>query len=284
MTGAWEEGRRLLDSGQVDAAIAQLQGAGAAPETQYFLGRAWARKAETAPLPTPPPVPPGHKGPRPPAPEFKPEEIEAVAAYERAISARPAYGEAHAALADLLSPHALRRHEREKAETARARVGRGASPSPDPVDFGPDRVIREYEAASGETSLARYALETLAAFASRTGRHDAVRRAYQGLLQREPQDTATMMRFAEFLLAEAKAPLEAIDVYGQVLLLKPGDAATEARVGQIYLDLAAQALSQDQYAVAQAHLQQAARHVTDRGSPLGRRLEEYQKRLQAFRR
>ena len=92
--GPVAEGRTLLEQGQLDAALARLQDAAGDPEGIYLQGRVWAKKAETAPLPTPPPVEsPLPRGATPPgAPEFKDEEIRALAAYEKAIAARPELG------------------------------------------------------------------------------------------------------------------------------------------------------------------------------------------------
>src|SRR4249920_2913735 len=67
----------MIDAGRLDEAAQSLGARTQDADTLYLLGRLWARKAVTAPLPTPPPaLSPG--GPLPPAPEFKPEEIQAI--------------------------------------------------------------------------------------------------------------------------------------------------------------------------------------------------------------
>ena len=48
------EPRALVDEGRFDDAIAHL-GASSDAEALYLLGRAWAGKAQTAPVPTPAP-------------------------------------------------------------------------------------------------------------------------------------------------------------------------------------------------------------------------------------
>ncbi|MFI5008137.1 MAG: hypothetical protein ACHQKZ_11885, partial [Solirubrobacterales bacterium] len=50
-----DEAREFLQQGQADAVLARLQGA-TDPEALVLQGRAWVKKAETAPLPTPPPL------------------------------------------------------------------------------------------------------------------------------------------------------------------------------------------------------------------------------------
>ncbi|HEX9188421.1 MAG TPA: hypothetical protein VGB87_15185, partial [Vicinamibacteria bacterium] len=87
------EARALVDARRFDEAIARL-GDGADAESLYLLGRAWAGRAETAPVPPPVPgSPPG--APRP----LKPEEASALACFERAVAARPDHAAAHLAMA-----------------------------------------------------------------------------------------------------------------------------------------------------------------------------------------
>src|SRR5439155_9836892 len=110
--------------------------------------------AETAPLPTPPPPPsPLARGAEPPAaPEFKPEEIQAVSLFEKAIAAQPDDPRPHLALAELLAPHAIHRREVEEQAAWRKKPVRGKAkatpppaPTPDPsgIDYGVERVVRE---------------------------------------------------------------------------------------------------------------------------------------------
>ena len=66
------EARSLLERGQVDQALEKLAQSPTDPDSLYYQGVAWAKKAESAPLPTPPPLAsPLPKGALPPpAPEF----------------------------------------------------------------------------------------------------------------------------------------------------------------------------------------------------------------------
>src|SRR5258706_10489174 len=102
------EARQLLQQGQAEAALARLQGA-SDPEALGLQGRAWAKKAEMAPLPTPPalatPLP--RRAAPPAAPEFKFEELQAIDCFERAVAAKPDLAAAHLALAEGLGPPAL---------------------------------------------------------------------------------------------------------------------------------------------------------------------------------
>ena len=50
-----EEARAMLEARDADGTLARLQNAGDDPEALHLQGRAWAKKAESAPLPTPPP-------------------------------------------------------------------------------------------------------------------------------------------------------------------------------------------------------------------------------------
>jgi hypothetical protein len=91
----------MIDAGRLQEAEQQLSGRSQDAETLYLTGRLWAKKAVTAPLPTPPPAAsPLPRGAQlPPAPEFKPEEIQAVSYNEKAVAARPDYAAAHVGLA-----------------------------------------------------------------------------------------------------------------------------------------------------------------------------------------
>src|SRR5438874_654924 len=76
--GPLAEAKSLLDAGRADDVLARLQGNNA-PEALYLQGAAWAKKAETAPLPTAEALAPG--SPRDAiavTPEWKPEEQRAI--------------------------------------------------------------------------------------------------------------------------------------------------------------------------------------------------------------
>src|SRR5262245_54545092 len=101
-----EQGRALLEQGQLDSALARLQEAPGDPDSLYYQGVIWAKKAETAPLPTPPPLatPLPRGAEPPPPPEFKPEELSALELYQKAVAARPDHPQASLGIAQLLAP------------------------------------------------------------------------------------------------------------------------------------------------------------------------------------
>jgi hypothetical protein len=105
LSSSVREGKSLLESGQLDAALAELQKSPDDPDSLYYQGRVWAKKAESAPLPTPPPPPCPRRGMAAAAgAEFKPEEIQAAQLCERAIAAKPDNAAAHLALSQLPGP------------------------------------------------------------------------------------------------------------------------------------------------------------------------------------
>src|SRR5262245_53672360 len=187
----------MIDQGRVDEAAQRLaERPQDDAETLYLLGRLSAKKAQTAPLPTPPPAPsPLPRGAAlPPAPEFKPEEIQAISYYEKAVAARPDYAAAHVALAELLAPHALRRVAVEKPApeeaTPRRRGGKRRTPAPGPlpdtggVDVSVDRVIRAYQFALQADTTSATLPEALIGFGIQSGRVDAAEKGHLELLKR----------------------------------------------------------------------------------------------------
>src|SRR5262249_22566097 len=148
------EGRALLERGQLDQALEKLAQSPGDPDALYYQGVAWAKRAESAPLPTPPPLasPVPRGAPPPPAPEVQAEELQALQCFEKAVAAQPAHAQAHLALAQLLAPHAIHAHD---SDEARRRVPRKKGAAPEPAqglvsqgeDFSPDRVIRAFQMA-----------------------------------------------------------------------------------------------------------------------------------------
>jgi len=299
--GPIAEARALIEQGQADAALAKLQEAPAEPEALYLQGRAWAKKAESAPLPTPPPLttplPPGAPGPA--GPEFKPEELRALELYERSIAARSSFAPAHVALAELLAPHAIdrlekeRERERQAAATAARRRGRrrGKAPEPPPTlpapegpDAGVDRVVQAFRQAIQADAGSRQAVEGLIAFAVRVGRFEEADSAYQELLRRDKENPEPLIRFGDFLIETRKEPQRAIAQYGQALIWRPDDEATKAKIADIYLDMARAHLAQNEYASAEARLRDAQKYVADRNSPQGLKLQDIRAELGQIRR
>jgi len=284
------EARQALDRGQPDVALARLQGA-ATPEALLLQGEAWAKKAETAPLPTPPvaasPLP---RGAAPPAaPEFKPEELQAIDCWERAIAARPELGAAHLALAKMLAPHALARHQEEMAATAR-RPGRrgpaagetapGALPGP---DASPERVVREYHMAAQADPTSVPAVDAWVTFAVSVGRLEDADAGLQELLKRQKERPEPFVRYGDFLLGARKDPNGAIAQYSQALIWKPDDDAVKAKIADIYLGMAADHLAQQQWASAEARLRDAQKYVSNRNAAQVAKLQELQGQVAVIR-
>jgi tetratricopeptide (TPR) repeat protein len=293
--GPAAEGRRLLEAGQLDAAAAKLGEAGGDDaDALYDLGRVWARKAEQAPLPTPPPapnpVPRGWEPPRPP--EFKSEELRAVGFFEKALATRPDHGPAHFALAQLLAPHALRQHDR-LAEAPRARGRKGAKPAPPVipdtggVDITTERVVRSYDVAVRAEPRIEGALEACVSFAERVGDVDATDRAYQEVIRRagpRSESAGPIVRYGDFLRSVRKDTNAAVEQYRQALIWRPDDDATRGKLADIYIALGVELYARQQYASAAARFTEAARYLTDQSSAQAATVRDYQSRLAAIRR
>jgi tetratricopeptide (TPR) repeat protein len=268
------------------------RGAGAQePNPAYDEGVEWARKAETAPLPTPPPLlAPLPKGAAPPpAPEFKPEEIQAVASFEKAIAARPADPRPHLALAELLAPHAVQRHEALDQTAWKKKPARGKAPSPPPtadpagIDFSVAHIVGSYEAAIQNDPAARAPVEALVGFAVRVKELEAAEGAFQELVKRVKESPEPFLRYGDFLLTVKKDPDAAIEQYRQALIWRPDDEATRAKVAGIYIDMGSAAYAARQYSTAQSRFAEAAKYVTDKGSPEGLKVQDYLGRLRQIR-
>ena len=257
----------------------------------YDEGLSWAQKAETAPLPTPPPLlSPLPKGAQPPpAPEFKPEEIQAVSAFERAIAAAPDDPRPHLALAQLLAPHAVHRREVEEQAAWKKKPARGKPapppPTPDPggVDYSVERIVRAYEAAIENDPSSRAPVEALIAFAVQVKHLEAAEGALQELVKRVKESPEPFLRYGDFMLTVKKDPEGAIEQYRQALIWKPDDEATRAKVAGIYIDMGSEAYGKRQYAIAQSNFTEAAKYVSDKGSPQGLKVQDYVGRLREIR-
>jgi len=295
-----DEARAMLEAGDADGALARLQNSGDDPEALALQGRAWAKKAESAPLPTPPPAasPLPRGAPPPAAPEFKPEERRAIDLLERAVSLRPDLASAHAALGQVLAPHAIRFHERQQeaqaAQAARQREaqarrrGRAAPPEqPLPtmepgVDYSPARVAREYSLAMRGDS-GRPSVEALISFAVKAGRLDDAELGYQELIRRVKESGEPLTKYGDFLVREKKDPVAAIEQYRQALIWSPGDDATRAKLADIFLTRGVDYFNEQQFAMAEAQFAEAAKYIPDRDSPQGRILIEHQAKLREMR-
>ena len=286
LSGSVREGKSLFESGQLDAALAALQKSPDDPDSLYYQGRVWARKAESAPLPTPPPPPSPtpHGWQPPPAPELKPEEVQAAQLFEKAIAAKPESAASHLALAQLLAPHAA--HQHDLAEEA-ARHKRPPAPATDTgVDLSADRVIRAYQFAMQADPASTAPVEEVIRFGRRVGRLDAAEAGFKEMVRRkkERETAEPLAKYGDFLADEKKEPLAAIEQYRQALIWNPDDDATRGKVAAIYLKMATDAFAKQQYAVAEEQLKDAAKYVTDRSSAQAQTLADYQARLRNIRR
>jgi len=295
-----DEARAMLEAGDADGTLARLQNSGDDPEALALQGRAWAKKAASAPLPTPPPAAsPLPKGAPPPAaPEFKPEERKAIDLLERAVSLRPDLASAHAALGELLAPHAIRFHEREQeAQAAHAARQREAQarrrghavppeqplPTMEPgVDYSPARVAREYSLAMRGDS-GRPSVEALIGFAVKAGRLDDAELGYQELIRRVKESAEPLTKYGDFLLHEKKDPVAAIEQYRQALIWSPGDDAIRSKLADIFLTRGVDYFNEQQFAMAEAQFAEAAKYIPDKDSPQGRILIEHQAKLREIR-
>jgi Tfp pilus assembly protein PilF len=277
----------------VDLAIEKLSQSPGDPEGQYYLGLAWAKKAESAPLPTPAPLlSPLPRGATPPAPpEFKNEEVQALQAFEKAVAGQPTQGRAYLALAELLAPHGIRAHEADEARRKHlVRRGKGAGPEPaTPMvsqgqDFGPDRVIRAYQMAVRNDTESSKAVEGMISFATRVARLDAAEDGYRELVRREKEKPAEpLVRYGDFLARDKKDGAAAVEQYSQALIWRPDDDETRGKIADIYMGWGSENLANGEYAAAEVRFKTAQKYITDRSSPRGLQLQEYLSRIRAVR-
>jgi tetratricopeptide (TPR) repeat protein len=270
---ALAEARSLLSERRYDDALARL-GDAADPEAAYLAGRAWAGKAESAPVPI------GGPGGARPASLLKPEEERALGFYERAVAARPDHGDAHVAIAELLAPHALASAATRTAPAPAARGKPAAPAAPDPLV---DRVLSSYGNAMQSDLSGTQAAEALIAFATRVGRTSEADAAFQELVRRRREDQALLVRYGDFLASAAGKPEAALAQYAQALIWKPDDAATKLKMAEIHLEAAAAYLRDTQYVQAEARLKEARRYAVDPASPQAKRLAELEGRVREIR-
>jgi hypothetical protein len=283
----------MIDAGRLDEATARLNGRSQDAETLYLTGRVWSKKAVTAPLPTPPPAPsPLPRGGRlPPAPEFKPEEMQALSYYEKAVAARPDYAAAHVAIAELLAPHALRRMVVDQPAPEPAGKRRGRKPPPPPaalpdtggIDVSVDRVISAYQFALQADPASATLPEALIGFSLQAGRVDAAEAAHKELLKRQREKPEPFIRYGDFLLNHKQDQQGAIEQYRQALIWRSDDDATRGKIADIFLTRGIDRFNHQQFASAEQEFTQAGKWITDRTSPQAQRLADYQSKLREIR-
>lgn len=274
--------RGVLEGGDADGALRLAEQLPSEPATWVVQGRAWARKAQGAPLPTPPPPPsPLLRGAEPPrAPEFKPEELKALDFFERAAAADPKQWQAHLGIADLLAPHAVRRYESEMGQRRHAPPAPHAAGEP---DWSIDRILRAYQQAVQVREGDPAPVEALIGFGTRVRRAVEVDGAYRELIRRRREDPEPLVRHGDFLAKVVKDPQRAVEQYQQALIWRPDDASIKSRLADVYLGLAGEHLQKREYMAAQVHVQGARRYVTDPLSPQSQLLRSYEQQLQDVR-
>jgi tetratricopeptide (TPR) repeat protein len=283
-----EEARELIAAGQLDAALSKLSEMPGEPDALYYQGVVWARKAEAAPLPTPPPSA-AHGAAPLAAAEFKPEELTALDFFEKALAAGPADGRAELALAELLAPHALRWQERIDAGQRGARRARHASPAPPPTlppgvpDYRTDRVIEAYRGALSGDRSSKQAAEGLARFCVRVGRLDEADAAFRELIQRDKENPENLVRYGDFLASERKDTAAAVEHYRQALIWRPDDDETRGKIADVFIAQGVEYYKKQEYAMAEVRFAEAEKYVTDRSSPRGVRIQDYLGRLRSIR-
>ena len=286
LAGAASEAMSLLQSGQLDEALARLDASTGDVDQVAVLGAVWAKKAEAAPLPTPPPPPspaPKRATP-PPAPEFKSEELTALGFLDRALQAKPGHPVASLALAQLLAAHAVRRFDLAKAASQKKGRDRTAPPlAAGGPDFAPERILEAFRGAVLGTPASKEPIERMFEFAARVERHDDAQWALDELLKREKETPAPLVRYGDFLRDRRKQPHQAIERYREALIWRPDDEAVLARIADIYIGEGIEAFDRRQWAVSQARLQEAQKYVKNPNSPQGLRIRDYQSRLASIR-
>ncbi len=261
----------LVEAGRFDEAIARV-GSAEDPESLYLLGRAWAGKAQQAPLPTPVP---GSSAPVESL--FKPEELTALGFLERAVAARPDHAAAQLALAELLAPHAL------ATLGSRGHAGPAAAASSGP-DVGVERVLRCYGDAIQADPAGAMALESLIGFATAAGRLAETDAAFQELIRRKREDPGLLVRYGDFLAGPKGAPEAALAQYAQALIWRPDDTNTRLKMADLHLRAAAEHLARQEYLGADARLKEVRRLGIDPASPQGARMRELEQALSEIRR
>ena len=268
--GGTIEVRALLDEGRFEEVISRL-GEAHDPESLCLLGRAWAGRARSAPVPTPP------AGAGPEEAPLKTEEMRALGLLERAVAERPNLAEAHLAIAELLAPHAL---GRSKALRSGGTVTPVSPPAP---DTSVERVLRSLSNAAEADPAGTAAAEALVEFATHAGRLKEADAAYQELIRRRREDPNLLVRYGDFLAGPRGDPEAALSQYSQALIWRPRDEGTRGKVAGIHLDAAAAALRAQGYALAEARLREAQRFATEANPEVFARLRELESRLREIR-
>jgi tetratricopeptide (TPR) repeat protein len=281
-----EQGRALLAEGRLDEAVAKLEEAPNDPDALAAEGSVWAKKAETAPLPTPPA--PERAGAPARAPVFKPEELKALGLFEKAVALRPDHPQGNLGIAELLTPFAARRYDLEESGRGRKPVRRGKGPEPssapeDGPDASADRVIRAYQLALQGDSVSKAPAEGLVEFCVRVNRLDEAEGGLRELVRRDKEKPDPHIRYGDFLVSARKDPHGALEQYRQALIWRGDDDQTRSKIADIYINMGIESYSKLQYAAAESRFTEAQKYVSDTKSPQGLRIQDYMGKLAAIR-
>ena len=261
---AVQEGKALMDKGQLDEALAKLAELPDDPISLYYQGIIYVRKGMGAPLP--------ETG-------FRPDDKNAAVLLERAIAAKPEFAAAHFTLAEVLAPYTLQRHAPGKR-----RPPRQPSPAPDDPDISPERVARAYQAAVQYDKTSRAPIDALIKFAREMKRPADADMAYREVLQRDKESAEPHLAYGDFLANEKKDRLKAIEQYQLALVWKPQDPTPQDRSCDVYIAWAQEHFDKSEWASADARLKDAQKFVTGLATPQALRIKELQGKLAAIRR
>jgi hypothetical protein len=293
-SAALSDVRRMLEAGDTEGVLGRLAGM-ETPEAYLLAGEAWARKAETAPLPTPEALPAGSpKGAVPVTPEFKPEELRSLELLQKAAAGLPQDARPQLGIARLLTPHALRRYD---AAQARLRVptvqpvrrGKKATPPPPtpPPPSGPDAgpavVTRAYRAAATLRPKDMALLDELYTFAVRTGQLEDADWALHEAVERDKENPDRFVRYGDFLFQVKKSPDAAMAQYRQALIWRADDRAVKDKIGEIYLQMGQAHYDQNELALAEARYLDALKWANDSSSETHRRIQAALGQVKRFR-
>jgi tetratricopeptide (TPR) repeat protein len=126
-------------------------------------------------------------------------------------------------------------------------------------------------------------VEQLYQFATRVGRMDDAQWALEELLKRQKEKPEPLVRYGDFLRDQKKDPRAAIERYREALIWRPDDAETLAKIADIYIGEGIEFYGKNQWAVAQARLQEAQKYVKNPNSPQGLKIKDYLGKLAAIR-
>ncbi len=260
-SGPLEEGQRLLEQGQLDAALAQFEQVSTA-DGLYYQGAVWAAKAKAA-------AAPGSAT----APELSEDELRALELYDAAITQQDEHPMAHLALADLLAPHSLALYAAQKASRRSVPTPEGAP------DLSPDRVVQIYETAIRMTPTSPTPVERLIDFATRVERFEAANEAYRKLIVLRPERPEPLVAYGDFLVQYRKDPQSAVERYREAMIWAPNDEAIPPKIADVYVARGEELYKNGQNVAARKSFEEARKWVRDWKSEQGLKVREYLDKL-----